>query len=95
MAGVEVCTEKNEKLGAIDGFLIERDTRRLCYFVVEADASNERCLLPADTPAVLDVERRKLRVEADPEDLEHLTAAAGERPSDDDLIEAIYRHSAA
>jgi hypothetical protein len=95
MAGVEVCTEKNEKLGAIDGFLIERDTRRLCYFVVEPDASNERCLLPADTPAVLDVERHMLRVDADPGDLEHLTAPAGERPSDDDLIEAIYRHSAA
>lgn len=95
MAGVEVCTEKNEKLGAIDGFLIERETRRLRYFVVEPDASNERCLLPADTPAVLDVEKRKLRVEAAPDDLEHFGTRSGQRVSDEDLIEATYRHSAA
>lgn len=95
MAGVEVCSEKNEKLGAIDGFLIERDTRRLRYFVVEPEASNERCLLPADTPAVLDVEERKLRVEAGAADLEHVSARSGQRLSDDDLIEATYRHSAA
>lgn len=96
MAGVEVCTEKNEKLGAIDGFLIERDTRRLRYFVVEPEASNERCLLPADTPAVLDVDERKLRVEAEPKDLEHFSARSGNRLSDDDLIEATHRqHPAA
>lgn len=95
MAGVEVCTEKNEKLGAIDGFLIERDTRRLRYFVVEPEASNERCLLAADTPAVLDVEERKLRVEAGAGDLEHVSARSGDRQSDDDLIEATFRHSAA
>lgn len=95
MAGVEVCTERNEKLGAIDGFLIDRGTRRLCYFVVEPEASNERCLLPADRPAVLDVKNHKLRVEAAPADLEHVIAAPGHEISDDDLIEAIYRHSAA
>lgn len=95
MAGVEVCTDSNQKLGEIDGFLIDRETRRLKYFVVGPDASNDRCLLPADKPAVLNVEERKLRVEAEPTDLERLTARSGERPSDEDLIEAIHRHSAA
>ena len=60
--------------------------------MVDPDASNERCLLPADRPAVLDVGERKLRVEAEAADLEHLIAGSGERPSDDDLIDAIYRH---
>jgi hypothetical protein len=95
MAGVEVCTGDDKKLGDIDGFVIDRSTHRLKYFVVDPDASNERCLLPADKPAVLDVEERKLRVDADPADLEHLPGRRGQRPSDDELIEAIYRHDAA
>ena len=93
MAGVEVCTGQNEKLGAIDGFLIDRGTKRLCYFVVEA--ANERCLIPADRPAVLDIGERKLRVDAGPDEVEHVTAEPGHEVSDDDLIEATYRHSAA
>ena len=96
MAGMEVCTGNDQKLGEIDGFVIDRSTQRLKYFVVDPEASNERCLLPADKPAVLDVEERKLRVDADLADLEHLPVPAGQRPSDDELIEAIYRqHPAA
>ena len=93
MAGVKVCSRSNQPFGEIDGFLIDRKTKRLEYFVVES--SNERCLLKADKPAVLDVEERKLRVEADPADLEHLTARSGQRPSDDDLIAATHRFHAA
>jgi hypothetical protein len=92
MAGVEVCTGDDRKLGEIDGFVIDRSTHRLKYFVVDPEASNERCLLPADTPAVLDMEERKLRVDAESTDLEHLPVPQGQRPSDDELIEAIYRH---
>ena len=95
MAGVEVCTGQNEKLGAIDGFLIDRGTKRLCYFVVEPEAANERCLIPADRPAVLDIGERKLRVDAAPDEVEHVTAEPGHEVSDEDLIEATYRHSAA
>jgi hypothetical protein len=87
MAGVEVCTGDDQKLGEIGGFVIDRSTSRLKYFVVDSTASDDRCLLPADKPAVLDVEERKLRVDAEPTDLEHLG-----RTSDDDLIEVIYRH---
>ncbi len=90
MAGVEVCTDRNEKLGSIDGFLIERDTRRLRYFVVEPEASNRRCILTADTPAVLDVKHRKLRVDADSNDLEQVDARSGE-----DVVDALDRNSAA
>ena len=95
MAGLEVCSAENYKFGEIEGFLIDRRTKRLEYFVVEPEASNERCLLSADNPAVLDVEHRKLRVDAHPADLEHLTARSGQRPSDEELIDAIYRHAAA
>ena len=95
MAGVEVCSRSNQSLGEIDGFLIDRKTKRLEYFVVDPPASNERCLLKADRPAVLDVEAGKLRVEAEPTDLEHLIPRSGQRPSDEDLIEATRRLSAA
>ena len=91
MNGVEVCTGTDQKLGAIDGIVIERDTRRLKYFVVEPEASHERCLLAADKPAVFKPEERKLMVDATPGDLEHLDA----HTSDDDLVEAIRRHPAA
>ena len=94
MAGVEVCSSTNQRLGEIDGFLIDRKTKRLEYFVVDPEA-NERCLLKADKPAVLDVEERKLRVEAELADLEHLIAQSGQRPSDEDLIAATRRLSAA
>ena len=95
MAGVEVCTERNEKLGAIDGFLIDRGTQRLKYFVVEPAAANEKCLLPADRPATLDMLKRTLRVEAAACDIEHVFAEPGHQISEEELIEAIYRHSAA
>ena len=35
MAGVEVCSRSNQKFGEIDGFLIDRKTKRLEYFVVD------------------------------------------------------------
>ena len=94
MAGVEVCLGASQKLGEIDGFVIDRATRRLRYFVVDPHSANERCLLPADKPAVLDVEERTLRVDAEPGDLERLTVRPGDH-HDEDVIEAIYRHSAA
>ena len=92
MEGVEVCTGNDQRLGTIDGFVIERDTRRLKYFVVEPEAWNERCLLPADNPAVLNLGQRKLMVDAEPTDLERLCVRSGDRPSDEEVIEAIYRH---
>ena len=95
MAGVEVCSSTNEKLGEIDGFLIDRNTKRLEYFVVEPEATNERCLLRADNPAVLSVQERKLTVEAHPADLEHLSPRGGQRPSNEEVIRATHRSSAA
>ena len=94
MAGVEVRLGKNQRVGEIDGFVIDRATRRLRYFVVDPHSANERCLLSADKPAVLDVEERTLRVEAEPGDLERLTVRSDDR-SEEDVIEAIARHSAA
>ena len=94
MAGVEVCLGSNQKLGEIDGFVIDQATRRLRYFVVDPHSANERCLLSADKPAVLDVEERTLRVDAQPSDLERLTVRSTDHP-EDDVIEAIARHHAA
>ena len=94
MSGVEVCLGTNENLGEIEGFVIDRATQRLRYFVVDPHSANERCLLPADKPAVLDFAQRKLRVEAEPGDLERLTVRSPEHP-EDDVIEAIARHHSA
>jgi len=73
LAGLTICTQDDEKLGAIGGVLLEPASRRVRYFVVEepvAIMSRRRYLLAADTQAVLDATVSKLRVEANAGDLE-------------------------
>jgi hypothetical protein len=95
LGGLAVCTDENEQLGALDGVLIEPATRRVRYFVVGADrAPRGRYVLPADTPAVLDMRDRKLRVHAHAEDLERLRESVADF-SDEDVFTAIFRSSAA
>jgi hypothetical protein len=92
MVGLTMCTEEDEKLGAFDGVLVEPASRRLRYFVVERQSvpTNRRYLLAADTPAVLEPTRRKLRVHAHAEDLERFDAREVRAFSDDDLIATMF-----
>ena len=95
LGGLDVCTAENEQLGPLDGVLIEPSTRRVRYFVVGgARPAPGRYVLPADTPAVLDIGDRKLRVTAHVEDLERLRETVADF-SDEDVFTALFHSSAA
>ncbi len=96
-AGLMLCSQDDEKLGAIAGMLVEPSTRRLRYFVVERSSvlKNRRYVLPADSSPVLRADDRKLCVLANADDLERFDARLVERFSDDDAITAIFAEPAA
>lgn len=92
LAGLTICTQDDEKLGAIGGVLLEPASRRVRYFVVEDAAmlSRRRYLLAADTPAVLDATDSKLRVDANAGDLERFDSRSFRTASDEDLVTAMF-----
>lgn len=92
LAGLTICTQDDEKLGAIGGVLLEPASRRVRYFVVEDPAmlSRRRYLLAADTPAVLDTTDSKLRVDANAGDLERFDSRSFRTVSDEDLVTAMF-----
>ena len=93
LEGLSVCTEENQPLGCLDGVLIEPSTRRVRYFVVDpTEPSQERCMLAADAPVVLDIRGRTLRVGpgADMEPLQD-----SQPFSDEDVMTALFRNTAA
>ena len=97
LEGLAVCTDQNEQIGCVDGVLIEPATRRVRYFVVDtvrrAQDSHERCVLAADSPVVLDLSERTLRV-GGVIDMEPLLDQV--QPfSDEDVLTALFRGSAA
>ena len=97
LEGLAVCTEQNEQIGCVDGVLIEPSTRRVRYFVVDtvrpADDNHERCVLPVDSPVVLDIRSRTLRVRGSA-DMEPLPDPV--QPfSDEDVMTALFRSSPA
>ena len=95
LGGLAVCNDQNETLGPLDGVLIEPATRRVRYFVVGKEAASRgRYVLPADTPAVLDLKDRTLRVHAQAEDLERLRGAVADF-SDEDVLTAMFHTPAA
>jgi hypothetical protein len=96
-AGHMLCSQDNEKLGAITGMLVEPTTRRVRFFVVERGSvlKNRRYLLPADSSPVLRADDRKLCVLAKADDLERFDARQVERFSDEDAITAIFANPAA
>jgi hypothetical protein len=96
-AGHMLCSQDDEKLGAITGMLVEPTTRRVRFFVVERSSvlKNRRYLLPADSSPVLRADDRKLCVFANADDLERFDARQVERFSEDDAITAIFAQPAA
>ena len=95
LAGLSMLTEQNEKLGSVDGVLVEPAARRVRYFVVERPATlrRRRYILDADTPASIDTESRTLRVMAHEKDLERFDSRLVSAFSDEDAIDAMFaRH---
>jgi hypothetical protein len=96
-AGHTLCSQDDEKLGAITGMLVEPATRRVRYFVVERSGllKSRRYLLPADSSPVLRAGDRKLCVLAKADDLERFDARQVEAFSEEDAITAIFARPAA
>ena len=97
MAGLSMCTEEDDKLGSLEGVLIEPASRRIRYFVVERPTMlrRRRYLLAADTPASIEAGDRKLRVMAHEEDLERFDSRSVPTFSDEDFINVIFAEPAA
>jgi len=90
----------DQKIGTLDGVVVEPETRRLRFFVVESPGwlKARRILLPADLPARIDSETRTLRVDIEPGDLaqcEEFDSADAPEHSDDDLIASMFHHRVA
>ena len=97
LAGLSMCTQEDEKLGSLEGVLVEPASRRLRYFVVKRPEMlrRRRYLLAADTPASIEAGDRKLRVMAREADLERFDSRSVQDFSDDDVITAMFAHPAA
>jgi hypothetical protein len=95
--GLTLCSDADEKIGAISGVLVEPASRRIRYFVVDRRTMllGRRYLLAADTPAVLGASDRKLRVLGETDDLERFDARLVQPFSDEDAITAIFARPAA
>jgi hypothetical protein len=99
-AGLTLCSDADEKIGAISGVLLEPASRRIRYFVVDRRTMllGRRYLLAADTPAVLgagEAGDRNLRVIGSTDDLERFDARLVLPFSDEDAITAIFARPAA
>jgi hypothetical protein len=95
LAGATVETTGEEKLGTLDGVLIDAPERRLRYFVVRTPGllRRRRYLLPADVPIQVEPERHRLRVDAYEADIEladEFDEQTVRRFSLDDAIAAMF-----
>ena len=97
LAGVTVCSQDDQALGAISGVLVEPASRRVRYFVVKRRVAllPRSYMLAADTPAVLEAGDQKLRILSNIDDLERFDARQVERFSEEDAITAMIAHHAA
>jgi hypothetical protein len=90
----------DQKIGTLDGVVIDPASRRLRFFVVESSGwfKSRRFLLPAEWPARIDTEKNSVRVDVDAQDLgqcEEFDRATAPRHSDDDLIQSLFHHRVA
>lgn len=99
LADLALRSEDDEKLGAIEGVLIDPAQRRVLYYVVESPGwfRARRYLLPADAPARVHSQDRVLRFGAPAAALERREFDPESTPefSDDDLLTAMFPPHAA
>jgi hypothetical protein len=99
LAELDVCTKDDEKLGTIEGILIDPASRRVRYYVLGSQGwfRARRYLLAADAPAVVEPAEKLLRVEASAAALDRreFDLASAPRFSDDDLLAAMFSPTAA
>ncbi len=105
IADVDLCRPDfrgtdDQKIGTLEGVVIDPVARRLRFFVVASHGwfRSRRFLLPAEWPARIEAGRNALRVELHPNDLaqfEEFDRFAAPAHSDDDLIESMFHHRVA
>jgi len=97
LAGVEIRTKNDERLGSIGGILVEPAQRRARYFVVERSAilRRRRYLVSVDRLATLSAEDGTIYIDASEEVIEGFDPASVAPFSDDDLIATMFAPTAA
>ena len=97
LAGVEVRTQKAERLGCIGGVLLEPARRKVRYFVVErlSFLRRLRYLVPADRGATLDAANGMIEIDLNHRTLRRFDPASVPLFADDDLLDALFAPSAA
>lgn len=65
LAGLELRCLHDEKVGTVDGVLIDPPARRVRFYVVRLAGRASRCLLPVETPVRMDSEPRLGRIDAE------------------------------
>lgn len=94
--GFDVSTSDGQRLGRLDGFIVDPATRRLCSFVIRRPGlfRTRRYLVPL-CPAQLDPEHQVLRVDPDGSEPSAFDPTAFERFSDEDVLTALFGSSTA
>jgi hypothetical protein len=99
LARVSLCGRDGDKLGTVDGVLINPAERRVVYLVVESERleGTHRYLVPADALIRMKCDRGALRLEADADPSAGCDLDLNTIPpmNEDDLIAAIFARRAA
>jgi hypothetical protein len=95
LAGTELRGLSDQKLGIVDGVLIDPASRQLRYIVVHTSRmfGVRQYLLPVNEPARIDRDRHVLRLDADWTDLAHCDVFEADSVrcySDEDLMTALF-----
>lgn len=95
LAGATVETAADEHVGTLDGVLIDPDTRRVHYLVIERTGwlRRRRYVIPTEVPAQVDAESRSLRVDLSLQDLptlDELDRAQITEFTEEDYIRAMF-----
>lgn len=96
MADVDLVGVGDEKLGHLNGVLIDPVAGKLQYYVVESPGwlNRRQYLLPTDMPARVDPDGRSLHVDIEPgcmEDCETFERASVPPYSPEDAVDHIFR----
>ena len=99
LSELDVLSAEGERLGRIEGVVIDAAARRVLYLSVRSSGwlRSERYLVPADQMGQIEGEGKALRLRADlrVEAVQGLDAAALRRFSDDDALAAMFPTRAA
>ena len=95
LADIDLRGMDDEKIGNLDGVLIDPVERRLRFFVVESSGwfGTRRYLLPTDCPAQVDRNGRSLRIAVDRDGLaqcEEFERSSVPESQDADLLDAMF-----